>query len=234
MILVVLKWTLMKAHTKTLPSPVPSRWVITSPWRRSGVPSLRHWWQLSLCAPSTLLGTAAWSCSTWSFTLPGIWWSWPLSSCWVYLGASGGHCLSRPTLPGAEYVSTVRTCKSPESSLRSMHWSLPCVSAGKTTRLGHYPIMEVLVVAALTALVSYPNSYTRMSGSELISELFNDCSLLDSSQLCGYEQVGATVLSDSEGSQSRKPFLILLHNICQACDFKSGFSAFSFVFLFLS
>uniref|UniRef100_A0A3P9JSB3 Chloride channel protein n=1 Tax=Oryzias latipes TaxID=8090 RepID=A0A3P9JSB3_ORYLA len=59
----------------------------------------------------------------------------------------------------------------------------------KTTRLGHYPITEVLVVAALTALVSYPNSYTRMSGSELISELFNDCSLLDSSQLCGYEQV---------------------------------------------
>uniref|UniRef100_A0A3P9IL37 Chloride channel protein n=2 Tax=Oryzias latipes TaxID=8090 RepID=A0A3P9IL37_ORYLA len=58
----------------------------------------------------------------------------------------------------------------------------------KTTRLGHYPITEVLVVAALTALVSYPNSYTRMSGSELISELFNDCSLLDSSQLCGYEQ----------------------------------------------
>uniref|UniRef100_A0A8C7Z7J4 Chloride channel protein n=1 Tax=Oryzias sinensis TaxID=183150 RepID=A0A8C7Z7J4_9TELE len=56
----------------------------------------------------------------------------------------------------------------------------------KTTRLGHYPITEVLVVAALTALVSYPNSYTRMSGSELISELFNDCSLLDSSQLCGY------------------------------------------------
>uniref|UniRef100_A0A8C7ZBM2 Chloride channel protein n=1 Tax=Oryzias sinensis TaxID=183150 RepID=A0A8C7ZBM2_9TELE len=58
----------------------------------------------------------------------------------------------------------------------------------KTTRLGHYPITEVLVVAALTALVSYPNSYTRMSGSELISELFNDCSLLDSSQLCGYVQ----------------------------------------------
>lgn len=45
------------------------------------------------------------------------------------------------------------------------------------------------MVAALTALVAYPNSYTRMSGAELISELFNDCSLLDSSQLCGYKQV---------------------------------------------
>lgn len=66
---------------------------------------------------------------------------------------------------------------------------------GKTTRLGHYPVMEVLVVAALTAVIAYPNSYTRMSGAELISELFNDCSLLDSSQLCGYKQVGCQALS---------------------------------------
>uniref|UniRef100_A0A665U6Q3 Chloride channel protein n=1 Tax=Echeneis naucrates TaxID=173247 RepID=A0A665U6Q3_ECHNA len=58
----------------------------------------------------------------------------------------------------------------------------------KTTRLGHYPVMEVLVVTALTALIAYPNIYTRMSGAELISELFNDCSRLDSSQLCGYQQ----------------------------------------------
>uniref|UniRef100_A0AAQ6AB86 Chloride channel protein n=1 Tax=Amphiprion ocellaris TaxID=80972 RepID=A0AAQ6AB86_AMPOC len=59
----------------------------------------------------------------------------------------------------------------------------------KSTILGHYPVIEVLVVAALTAIIAYPNSYTRMSGAELISELFNDCSLLDSSQLCGYKQV---------------------------------------------
>uniref|UniRef100_A0A8C7Z5N0 Chloride channel protein n=1 Tax=Oryzias sinensis TaxID=183150 RepID=A0A8C7Z5N0_9TELE len=71
----------------------------------------------------------------------------------------------------------------------------------KTTRLGHYPITEVLVVAALTALVSYPNSYTRMSGSELISELFNDCSLLDSSQLCGYVQVGNSLADRPAGPE---------------------------------
>lgn len=52
----------------------------------------------------------------------------------------------------------------------------------------------MLVVAALTAVVAYPNSYTRMSGAELISELFNDCSLLDSSQLCGYKQVSPSLL----------------------------------------
>ncbi|KAJ8007855.1 hypothetical protein DPEC_G00098520 [Dallia pectoralis] len=56
----------------------------------------------------------------------------------------------------------------------------------KTTRLGRYPVLEVLVVTGITALLSFPNSYTRMSGSELISELFNDCSLLDSSPLCDY------------------------------------------------
>lgn len=50
--------------------------------------------------------------------------------------------------------------------------------------------MEVLAVTAVTAVIAYPSSYTRMSGAELISELFNDCSLLDSSQLCGYQQVG--------------------------------------------
>lgn len=56
----------------------------------------------------------------------------------------------------------------------------------KTTKLGRYPVLEVLVVTALTALLAFPNKYTRMSTSELISELFNDCSLLDSSQLCDY------------------------------------------------
>ncbi|KAL0969963.1 hypothetical protein UPYG_G00235330 [Umbra pygmaea] len=56
----------------------------------------------------------------------------------------------------------------------------------KNTRLGRFPVLEVLVVTGVTALLSFPNSYTRMSGSELISELFNDCSLMDSSQLCGY------------------------------------------------
>ncbi|XP_008119849.1 H(+)/Cl(-) exchange transporter 5 isoform X1 [Anolis carolinensis] len=56
----------------------------------------------------------------------------------------------------------------------------------KTTRLGRFPVTEVMAVTALTALLAFPNEYTRMSTSELISELFNDCSLLDASQLCDY------------------------------------------------
>lgn len=56
----------------------------------------------------------------------------------------------------------------------------------KNTRLGHYPVLEVVLVSLVTALLAFPNDFTRMSGSHLISELFNDCSLLDSSQLCDY------------------------------------------------
>ncbi len=67
----------------------------------------------------------------------------------------------------------------------------------KTTRLGHYPVLEVLVITAVTALLAFPNSYTRMSTSELISELFNDCGLLDSSQLCNYANVSVTKSSSN-------------------------------------
>ncbi|KAG7464724.1 hypothetical protein MATL_G00168760 [Megalops atlanticus] len=66
----------------------------------------------------------------------------------------------------------------------------------KTTRLGHYPVLEVLVVTAATALLAFPNDYTRTSTSELISELFNDCGLLDSSKLCDYINVNASKSSN--------------------------------------
>ncbi|XP_030354465.1 H(+)/Cl(-) exchange transporter 5 isoform X5 [Strigops habroptila] len=56
----------------------------------------------------------------------------------------------------------------------------------KTTKLGKYPVLEVFVVTAITAVLAFPNEYTRMSTSELISELFNDCGILDSSKLCEY------------------------------------------------
>uniref|UniRef100_A0AAY4CWU7 Chloride channel protein n=1 Tax=Denticeps clupeoides TaxID=299321 RepID=A0AAY4CWU7_9TELE len=56
----------------------------------------------------------------------------------------------------------------------------------KTTQLGKYPVLEVIVVTGITAILAYPNPYTRRSTSELISELFNDCGALESSQLCDY------------------------------------------------
>lgn len=93
---------------------------------------------------------------------------------------------------------------------------LPC--EGKTTRLGRYPIVEVLVVTAVTAVIAYPNSYTRMSGAELISELFNDCSLLDSSQLCGYQQVGPWAIFLRRWARLRLTSLLLLLPVQQPAN----------------
>uniref|UniRef100_A0A673W925 Chloride channel protein n=1 Tax=Salmo trutta TaxID=8032 RepID=A0A673W925_SALTR len=56
----------------------------------------------------------------------------------------------------------------------------------KTTLLGKYPVLEVIVITGITAVLAFPNPYTRRSTSELISELFNDCGALESSQLCDY------------------------------------------------
>lgn len=56
----------------------------------------------------------------------------------------------------------------------------------KSTNLGRYPVLEVIAVTAITAIFAFPNQYTRRSTSELISELFNDCGALESSQLCDY------------------------------------------------
>lgn len=60
----------------------------------------------------------------------------------------------------------------------------------KNTSFGHYPVLEVIIVTLVTAFLAFPNEFTRMSSSTLISELFNDCSLLDSSKLCNYTSVG--------------------------------------------
>ncbi|XP_041076675.1 H(+)/Cl(-) exchange transporter 5 isoform X3 [Polyodon spathula] len=70
----------------------------------------------------------------------------------------------------------------------------------KTTKLGRYPVLEVLVVTAITAIIAFPNDYTRISTSELISELFNDCSLLDSSKLCDYINDNTTKTTDDRAA----------------------------------
>uniref|UniRef100_A0A3P9DUZ8 Chloride channel protein n=1 Tax=Maylandia zebra TaxID=106582 RepID=A0A3P9DUZ8_9CICH len=60
------------------------------------------------------------------------------------------------------------------------------VPAEEDHTAGKYPVLEVIAVTGITALLAYPNPYTRRSTSELISELFNDCGALESSQLCDY------------------------------------------------
>lgn len=58
----------------------------------------------------------------------------------------------------------------------------------KTSRLGQYPVTEVVIVALLTALLAYPNPYTRMNTSELIYLLFSQCSVTNQFGLCDYSR----------------------------------------------
>ncbi|XP_025085374.1 H(+)/Cl(-) exchange transporter 3-like isoform X2 [Pomacea canaliculata] len=58
----------------------------------------------------------------------------------------------------------------------------------KTSSLGSYPILEVLVITFITALLSYPNPYTRMNSSELIRLLVSRCGPEDEIELCDYNR----------------------------------------------
>ncbi|ESO94097.1 hypothetical protein LOTGIDRAFT_145169 [Lottia gigantea] len=58
----------------------------------------------------------------------------------------------------------------------------------KTSSLGKYPIIEVLIVVFITALLSFPNDYTRMNGSELIRLLVQRCGPEDNTDLCDYKR----------------------------------------------
>ncbi|XP_048488458.1 H(+)/Cl(-) exchange transporter 5 isoform X3 [Plutella xylostella] len=58
----------------------------------------------------------------------------------------------------------------------------------KFSKLGQYPVTEVLVVTLVTAIVAYPNPYTRMNTSQLIYLLFNQCGISNSDPLCDYNR----------------------------------------------
>ena len=56
----------------------------------------------------------------------------------------------------------------------------------KSSRLGQYPVLEVLAVAMATALFAFPNKYTRMNTSELIYLLFAQCGITNEHDICEY------------------------------------------------
>lgn len=58
----------------------------------------------------------------------------------------------------------------------------------KYSKLGQYPVTEVLVVTLITAIIAYPNPYTRMNTSQLIYLLFNQCGISNADPLCDYNR----------------------------------------------
>jgi len=56
----------------------------------------------------------------------------------------------------------------------------------KTSKLGHYPVLEVIAVTLFTAVIAFPNKYTRMNTSELIYLLFTQCGVTNEHDICDY------------------------------------------------
>ncbi|CAG0891812.1 unnamed protein product [Darwinula stevensoni] len=66
------------------------------------------------------------------------------------------------------------------------------------SKLGQYPVAEVLIVTLVTAILSFPNPYTRMSRSQLIYALFSQCGPADNHDLCDYKRNFTSVNLDMQ------------------------------------
>jgi chloride channel 3/4/5 len=53
----------------------------------------------------------------------------------------------------------------------------------KGSRLGQYPVMEVLGITLINGILAYPNPYTRMSSTRLIYLLFSQCGVANTDDL---------------------------------------------------
>ncbi|KAH8379152.1 hypothetical protein KR009_003321 [Drosophila setifemur] len=64
----------------------------------------------------------------------------------------------------------------------------------KFSKLGQYPVMEVLFVTLVTGIICYPNPFTRMNMNELIFLLVSKCSPGDvTNPLCEYKRINITM-----------------------------------------
>ncbi|XP_064636222.1 H(+)/Cl(-) exchange transporter 4-like isoform X2 [Lineus longissimus] len=96
----------------------------------------------------------------------------------------------------------------------------------KNSTLGKYPITEVLAISCITALVSFPNMYTRMSGSELIRMLVSQCGQEDLSDLCDYTR---NLSSVNEKISPAGPKLVgAMWQLALALIFKGVITIFTF------
>lgn len=90
-----------------------------------------------------------------------------------------------------------------QSLFLAMFYSGPFVISSISVYFtGKYPVLEVITVAVITAIVAFPNPYTRQNTSQLIKELFTDCGPLASSQLCQYRSQMNGSQADPEGAET--------------------------------
>ncbi|KAG9479935.1 hypothetical protein GDO78_011781 [Eleutherodactylus coqui] len=100
----------------------------------------------------------------------------------------------------------------------------------KTTKFGKYPVLEVIVVAAITAIIAFPNPYTRFNTSQLIKELFTDCGPLESSSLCDYrnDMNASKIVDDIPDRPAGNGVYSAMWQLCLALVFKIVMTVFTF------
>ena len=67
----------------------------------------------------------------------------------------------------------------------------------QASRISNYPIIEILLIASLTSLASFPNNFMRAQSSELLFNLFAECSEISDDQLglCKNGTAGSGVIA---------------------------------------
>uniref|UniRef100_A0A8I3Q3N3 Chloride channel protein n=2 Tax=Canis lupus familiaris TaxID=9615 RepID=A0A8I3Q3N3_CANLF len=100
----------------------------------------------------------------------------------------------------------------------------------KTLWRSFYPVLEVIVVAAITAVIAFPNPYTRLNTSELIKELFTDCGPLESSSLCDYrnDMNASKIVDDIPDRPAGLGVYSAIWQLCLALIFKIIMTVFTF------
>ncbi|XP_075587327.1 chloride channel protein 3 isoform X2 [Dermatophagoides farinae] len=98
----------------------------------------------------------------------------------------------------------------------------------KYTRLGQYPMWEVMTVTLITAMIAYPNPYTRMNSSDLIKLLFSSCGIADETPLCDYYRNYTNVNQHAQIAQAGPGVYTSVAQLFAALIFKLIITIFTF------
>uniref|UniRef100_H2YSM6 Chloride channel protein n=1 Tax=Ciona savignyi TaxID=51511 RepID=H2YSM6_CIOSA len=113
-----------------------------------------------------------------------------------------------------------------------IHANLAWCKFRKNSKLGNYPILEVVVVTFITAAASYPNPYTRIDASMMIAELVKECGPVMQNNLCDYTAsvVNATfsVVKDPPVTPIGSGLRTALWQLALALLFKGIITVFTF------
>ncbi|KAL5011784.1 hypothetical protein ScPMuIL_010335 [Solemya velum] len=98
----------------------------------------------------------------------------------------------------------------------------------KQSRLGQYPILEVLLITFVTALISFPNPYTKMNTSEMIRMLVSRCGSEDTTDLCDYQRNYTSIDSYTASTFIGDGVKTALWQLSLALIFKGVITIFTF------